>query len=227
MFLRHDICHCKSRILSGVSLRWVWKLFYWSLRLILNISPSLRSPGIFQFPDQQLQPLNVDNFLTYWLCRHFGESGVRFSTHHDTVGVKRNASKAEIKSAYKLKTRTCHPDLFPGNDAKAKEFLELQEAYSSIVKQDKFKSHLDTILDQRQNESYEYEDKPLTEEEKVSFKRTSKFVALVYIIVIINMYGVFKLCSWPWPSCSGVTLKHFKTAPRPGSVWIQKVLTQG
>lgn len=121
---------------------------------------------------------------------------VRCSTHHDTVGVKSNASKAEIKSAYKLKTRTCHPDLFPGNDAKAKEFLELQEAYSSIIDQDKLKRHLDSILDQRQTEAYyQYEDKPFTEEEKVSFKRTSKIVALIYVIIIINIYGVFKMCS--------------------------------
>ena len=54
------------------------------------------------------------------------------SNYYNVVGVNKSATKAEIKSAYFSKAKTCHPDHFPGDKHKAKEFLKLQEAYEVL-----------------------------------------------------------------------------------------------
>lgn len=48
--------------------------------------------------------------------------------YYEVLGVSKTATDAEIKSAYRKKAKTCHPDLHP-NDKKAEEqFKELNEA---------------------------------------------------------------------------------------------------
>jgi len=56
----------------------------------------------------------------------------RFLSHYNVIGVEKTATKAELKSAYFAKTKTCHPDLFPGDKKKSEQFLKLQEAYEVL-----------------------------------------------------------------------------------------------
>lgn len=61
--------------------------------------------------------------------------------YYKTLGVSRNASKDEIKKAYRELARKYHPDLNP-NDKKAEEkFKEIQEAYEVLSKDDKRKQY--------------------------------------------------------------------------------------
>ena len=48
------------------------------------------------------------------------------------LGVDKNASDADIKSAFRKKAKNCHPDLHPGDAAKEAEFKELNEAYEVL-----------------------------------------------------------------------------------------------
>mgnify|MGYP002544496424 CR=1 FL=1 len=52
--------------------------------------------------------------------------------YYEVLGVSKDASEAEIKSAYRKKAKECHPDLHP-NDKNAEErFKELNEAYEVL-----------------------------------------------------------------------------------------------
>ena len=51
------------------------------------------------------------------------------TTHYDTLGVDQNASQEEIKSAYRKKAATMHPDKTTGNEEK---FKEIQKAYETL-----------------------------------------------------------------------------------------------
>ena len=52
--------------------------------------------------------------------------------YYEVLGVEKNASDADIKSAFRKKAKTCHPDLHPGDAAKEAEFKELNEAYEVL-----------------------------------------------------------------------------------------------
>ncbi|KAL5255337.1 hypothetical protein ACHWQZ_G014675 [Mnemiopsis leidyi] len=53
-------------------------------------------------------------------------------TPYQVLGVASSASRADVKKAYIEKAKKCHPDLFPNDDEKTREFQELQEAYSVL-----------------------------------------------------------------------------------------------
>ncbi len=48
--------------------------------------------------------------------------------HYETLGVNKNASQDEIKSAYRKLARQYHPDLHPNDEECARKFKELNEA---------------------------------------------------------------------------------------------------
>lgn len=58
------------------------------------------------------------------------------SNYYDTLGVSQNASKDEIKSAFRKKARECHPDVNKAPDAEEK-FKELGKAYETLMDDDK------------------------------------------------------------------------------------------
>lgn len=63
-------------------------------------------------------------------CQH---QSVRFRPRrpHEVLGVKNNASKEEIKSAYKELSKKFHPDINPTQKAHEK-FIEINEAYNTL-----------------------------------------------------------------------------------------------
>jgi DnaJ-class molecular chaperone len=55
-------------------------------------------------------------------------------TYYDILGISNNATSSEIKTAYRQKAKTLHPDMNKEKDT-SKEFLKLQEAYD-VLKDD-------------------------------------------------------------------------------------------
>ena len=61
--------------------------------------------------------------------------------YYDVLGVSKNASDAEIKSAYRKKAKEFHPDLNKDDPSAADKFKEAQEAYSVLSDEGKRKSY--------------------------------------------------------------------------------------
>lgn len=57
---------------------------------------------------------------------------VKFKDYYQILNVKRDASGADVKSAYRRLARQYHPDLNPGNEQAAERFREVQEAYDVL-----------------------------------------------------------------------------------------------
>ena len=58
---------------------------------------------------------------------------------YEILGVSKNASKEEIKKAYRKLARKWHPDINPGDKEAEKKFKEITRAYECVGKEDKRK----------------------------------------------------------------------------------------
>lgn len=52
--------------------------------------------------------------------------------YYDVLGVSKDATDAQIKSAFRKAAKTCHPDLHPDDKAAEAKFKELNEAYEVL-----------------------------------------------------------------------------------------------
>lgn len=66
--------------------------------------------------------------------------------YYETLGVDKNASADEIKSAYRKLVKKYHPDLHPGDTAAAEKFKEINEAHE-VLSDEKKRKNYDTFGD--------------------------------------------------------------------------------
>ena len=64
-----------------------------------------------------------------------------FKDYFKILGVSRNATDKEIKSAFRKLARKFHPDLHPHNERAESEFKEINEAYEILSDENKKKSY--------------------------------------------------------------------------------------
>lgn len=57
---------------------------------------------------------------------------MNYKDYYSTLGLKKNASKEEIKKAYRKLARKYHPDVNPDDDTAVKKFREISEAYEVL-----------------------------------------------------------------------------------------------
>ena len=60
--------------------------------------------------------------------------------YYEVLGVEKNASAAEIKSAFRKLAKKYHPDLNKDDPSAAEKFKEAQEAYEVLSDEQKKKS---------------------------------------------------------------------------------------
>ncbi|MBC8139740.1 MAG: J domain-containing protein [Fibrella sp.] len=68
-------------------------------------------------------------------------TGPNYKDYYKLLGVEKNASEKEIKSAYRKLARKYHPDVNPGDAASENKFKEMQEAYDVLGEPDKRKKY--------------------------------------------------------------------------------------
>jgi len=56
--------------------------------------------------------------------------------YYEILGVSRNATDKEIKSAYRKLARKFHPDVNPGDKAAEEKFKDISEAYEVLMNKD-------------------------------------------------------------------------------------------
>src|SRR5215470_3709795 len=66
---------------------------------------------------------------------------MEFRDYYKTLGVERNASEAQIKSAYRKLARKYHPDVNPNNKDAERHFKEINEAYQVLSDPEKRKKY--------------------------------------------------------------------------------------
>ena len=64
-----------------------------------------------------------------------------FKDYFKILGISRNATEKEIKSAFRKLARQFHPDLHPHDEKAESEFKEINEAYEILSDEDKKKSY--------------------------------------------------------------------------------------
>ena len=58
--------------------------------------------------------------------------------YYEVLGIGKNATDAEIKSAYRKLAKKYHPDLNPGDQEAARKMQEVNEAYDQIKNPEKY-----------------------------------------------------------------------------------------
>ncbi len=66
---------------------------------------------------------------------------MQYKDYYNTLGVKRNASEKEIKSAFRKLARKHHPDVNPNNKEAEAKFKEISEAYDVLSDSEKRKKY--------------------------------------------------------------------------------------
>jgi len=66
---------------------------------------------------------------------------MEFRDYYKTLGVERNATEAQIKSAYRKLARKFHPDVNPNNKDAERQFKEINEAYQVLSDREKRKKY--------------------------------------------------------------------------------------
>jgi len=68
-----------------------------------------------------------------------------FVSHYDTLEIYPECTKTEIREAWLKLSMKYHPDLNQGDDAAAKKFMDIKEAYKVLIDDEKRKKYNDKI----------------------------------------------------------------------------------
>jgi len=71
----------------------------------------------------------------------WGCQTMQVKDYYSTLGVKREASEAEVRAAYRKMARKYHPDVNPNNGGAEAKFKEINEAYEVLSDADKRKKY--------------------------------------------------------------------------------------
>ena len=66
---------------------------------------------------------------------------MQYKDYYAILGVKRDATQKEVRSAYRKLARKYHPDVNPGDAAGAARFTEINEAYEALSDEEKRKKY--------------------------------------------------------------------------------------
>src|SRR6185503_17685248 len=66
---------------------------------------------------------------------------VKFRDYYETLGLSRQATDEQIRTAYRKLARKHHPDVNPGNKESEEKFKEINEAYSVLSDSQKRKQY--------------------------------------------------------------------------------------
>ena len=72
---------------------------------------------------------------------------------YKTLGLTKDASAADIKSAYRKLAKKYHPDLHPGNEENEKKFKDISLAYNILSHEDKRAKYDQGAIDDQGNET--------------------------------------------------------------------------
>ncbi len=85
--------------------------------------------------------------------------------YYDTLGIKKDASKEEIKKVFRKLARKYHPDVNQGNKDSEEKFKEINEAYN-VLNNESLRKKYDLQLDDVKKDSYNSEKNDKTREKK-------------------------------------------------------------
>lgn len=117
-----------------------------------------------------------------FIFRPFSRQSVRFlQNYYDVLGLKRNATKAEIKNAYIESTKKHHPDR--NNSSSSEKFLKVQEAYK-VLSNDSTRRQYDLEISGPMNrgptiypgwQNYEEENYVYSDENELKYKNPEAY----------------------------------------------------
>ncbi|CAN0877303.1 Chaperone protein dnaJ 1, mitochondrial [Linum grandiflorum] len=133
---------CRQLDLSLTAEASAWNRGRYMLRRTTTLSPSLHPYRLLQTCNYVIgRPVGLGlGEISLLQLRFFHATGSlhdKKRSYYDVLGVPDNASKQEIKKAFRLLAKKYHPDANKNNPSANKKFLEIKEAYETLQDEDK------------------------------------------------------------------------------------------
>lgn len=73
-------------------------------------------------------------FLIHYIHKSSSSHGAGLLSHYEVLGVEKEASSADIREAFLKLSKECHPDLNSHNQKNHDRFVQVNEAYSVLIR---------------------------------------------------------------------------------------------